>query len=582
MGHILVVQWHSEIRSLMILLLRQRGYTVTAVQDLSAAATHEGEGFSLLCLDMMTPGVDPADPLQAVRDGEIGEAFSEIQVLLTDVNGLLTSSYPEGASGADGVFAPRSGRGFPFLVEVERLAPPPTQLPGPVHTWRLDKDELPAFLYACYLFGVHGVLTLRDGRIFKRLHFSDGWIRSASSSLESDWLGKMLLARHQITPTALNEVERALAESGNLIGQEFIQRGYLNDTELVEALNQQYASIVMSVFEWEWAEVSLDEGSPNAKPHLGLHPFQLIVAGLSYGFTEEEVDELLGGVNSYPTPTVWTAFRVMDLDLSDNERYLLRLIDGQRSVRQIIETSRFSSEATKKFLYALQTIRATVMSLQPRNVPLTIDGGVDGSRHVAIETGFFEDDPTMIELDDTEPDFFDDLTETKLRWWEQLTILDLQQTVRYLLLVILALLTLWVGIQILVERDFDERQAARDEVRQDQRSEIVRIDRPKYAKADTLVMLALIHLRDTGWDGIDEARSLIGGALAIDQKFQEARNLAQSIALAEDAKFAIEGKNWDAAAMLISEAQKQFPENPLLVELLVMAGPHLGDAGASP
>ena len=557
----------------MILLLRQRGYDVTAVADVAAASALEETDFSLLCLDLMTPGLDAAQPLEPIRSGEIGAHLLHVPVLLTDVNGIIEGGQIEVASaGADGLFTPRTGRGFPFLVEVERLVPPPPQLPGPVHTWRLDKNELPAFLYACFLFSVHGVLTLRDGRIFKQIHFSDGWMRTASSSLESEWLGKLLLARHQVSPEALNEVERALSTSEHKIGEEFVARGYLTDEELIEALNQQYASIVMSVFEWDWAEVSLDDGHPNPGPQLGSHPFKMLLAGLNFGFTEEEIDELLGGVDSYPTPTPWTAFRIVDVELNEHERHLLPLINGQRAISDLIAEATISSEATKKFLYALSTIRALVLTIKPHNLPATFESQIGGDHQAMIETAFFQESDRDLEMDFIDKPDFDDLDDVKDDWRTQLTMPDIKLGIRYILLVILALITFWIGLQILVEREVDSRIAAKKDEMVNKQIEMVLIKKPVYVEADRLLVEATLQLRDKGWEGIKGARYLIGGALSIDPRFEDARRMAHSIDLAEEAKVAFDNGRLDRAKLFYTEAIRLAPNNPLLVDLAKQAG----------
>jgi tetratricopeptide (TPR) repeat protein len=353
MGAILVVQWHSEIRSLMYLLLRQRGYDVRTAADFDCVSPVAESPADLLIADVAALGGDPAGALHETRR-RLGAA---VPMLLTDVNGLWATRPPDEVRIADGFFAPRQGRGFPFLVEVERLLAPPVDVPRPVYTWRLDKRDLPPFLYACFLFEVNGALTLRDGRIHKQLFFIDGWIRCASSSVESDWLGKMLLADRRISETSLNEVERALPASKRMIGQELVARGYLDDDQLRDALFQQYASIAVSVFDWDFAEISLGEGKPNPQPHLAQHPFRLIASGVAHGFSELELDAALGGPERRPTPMPWTAFRFAEVDLSPEESELLALLDGRRTIATVLAEAPLPPLQAKQLLVALAAMR---------------------------------------------------------------------------------------------------------------------------------------------------------------------------------------------------------------------------------
>ncbi|NLH48566.1 MAG: response regulator transcription factor [Myxococcales bacterium] len=569
MANILVVQWHAEIRSLMVLLLRQRGYDVATAADLNAAAA-AGRRFDLVCLDLMTPGLDEREPRRSFEQSPLGNRLDRAPLLLTDVNGRLEDLPREIRQQADGVFRPRTGHTFPFLVEVERLAPPPPQLPRPILTWRLDKRELPAFLYACFLFGVNGVITLRDKRVYKQLHLIDGWIRSAASSEESDWLGKMLLARHQISAEALNEVERALGTTKRRIGEEFVARGHLNEPQLAEALRQQYTSIAMSVFEWSALEVSLEEGEPNPQPQLTVHPFRLLINGLNYGFSAAEIDEQLGSLDVFPVPTIWTAFRFAEADPQPEELLLLQAINGQHSLRQIIQASPFSPEATKKFILALAIMHAVLLSPEARELPVGFEQQLQGNNEALIEEMFFREPPPKISFDDLGEDDAD--ADRPPTWRTHLSFLDIRQGARFLLMILLGLVAVAVAWQWWAKKSAEEqaiREAKRPLI---QHTEPVVIKKPTYQKADHLLAEAIQALNAGGWDGVGEARSLIGASLNIDPEFEAAINLRGSLDLAFDARFALQHNDLEAARGALEKAYRQAPGNPLLSELMTAAG----------
>jgi len=404
MSTVLLAQYHSEIRSLMVLLLRGQGYDVEVALDLTGIRQQVLQRpIDLLVLDVMFPGVAPEMPLDLFQSGDMGPSLAETPILLTDVNGLLETTSPGETSGADGFFAPRTGRSNAFLSEVRRLLPPPTTPVTYAYAWRLNKKELPSFLYACFLFELNGILTFRDDRIHKSLHFENGWIRSASSSVESDWLGKMLLASRVLTEQALNEVERALPNIRHPIGQEFIARGYLDDRKLNVALNEQYASIVMSVFEWPDAEISLTDGGPNPEPRLMTHPFRLVLDGLRAGFSDQEIDALLPPRDHYLAPTAWTAFRFADVELSIAEQRLLRAIDGGRTLETLIGSASLDETYTKRFLLALMIMRAMLPSPRPEPQPVTFNRQMENGEQALIEQPFGEGERPA-EADETAPE----------------------------------------------------------------------------------------------------------------------------------------------------------------------------------
>lgn len=572
MAKILVVQWHTAIRSLMVLLLRQRGYDVATASDLKAVSASAVQGIDLVCLDLMTPGIDEKEPRSTFDASPLGKQLGAVELLLTDVNGRLENQQESVRRGSVGVFCPRTGRGFPFLVEVERLTPPPPRLPQPILTWRLDKHELPAFLYACFLFGVNGVITLRDKTVYKQLHLIDGWIRSAASSVESDWLGKMLLARHQISAEALNAVERVLGTTKRRIGEEFVARGHLDEKQLTEALTQQYASIAMSVFEWNELEISLEEGSPNPQPHLTVHPFRLLLSGLSYGFTEAEVDAQLGSMDLFPVPTIWTSFRFAEAGLEPEEIRILQAINGQYSIRQLVADAPFSPEATKKFLLALTIMHALLLSPEARDLPVTFERQLQGSSQALIEETFFQEPSIEITFDDLDDAGTPSGSDKTPLWRSQLNYFDLRQGLRYLLLVILGLLLIAVGAQWWLKRQAAEQRLQEAQNAPVQLTKTVVIKKPIYEEADRLLAEAVLVLKSKSWDGENEARSLIGAALNIDPRFDSAMNFRQSLDLAHEARFALDSKDPETAKSILEKAYRLAPENPLLAPLMADAG----------
>ena len=393
MSKVLVAQYHSEIRSLMVLLLRGQGYDVEVARDLAElrqqALQYEP---ALLVLDVVFPGIDPDNPVELLRSGDMGPSLAETPILLTDVDGVLENNRAAETAGANAVFSPRTGRSKTYLAEVHQLLPPPISPETYVYAWRLDKRELPAFLFACFLFELNGILTLRDKRVNKSLHFVDGWIRSASSSGESDWFGKILLAHNLVTEQALNEVERALQTSKRPIGQEFIARGYLDGGKLQEALYEQYTSIVMSIFEWEQAEITFTDGHPNPEPHLRKHPFRLILDGLEFGFSAMEISKLLPPPLHYLAPTVGTAFRLSDVQLTPEEAKVLQAINGRRRIDAVVSSSPWPEPATRRFLLALLLTRAVVATDQPEEQPVRFSRDFESGAKVLIENSYLEEE----------------------------------------------------------------------------------------------------------------------------------------------------------------------------------------------
>jgi hypothetical protein len=133
------------------------------------------------------------------------------------------------------------------------------------HTIRLRRDEIPIVIRtAAARLHVDGVLSLSDGRRHKRFHYRQGEIVDVESSVESDWLGKMLLAEGLITETQLNAAERAVGPRGSAVGEELAARGAISRADLEAARTRQREAVFASVCEWDGAEVGCEHAAAGA------------------------------------------------------------------------------------------------------------------------------------------------------------------------------------------------------------------------------------------------------------------------------------------------------------------------------
>ncbi len=550
MSKVLLAQSQTEIRSLMILLLRGQGYEVEVAADLAQIrqqALHHPP--DLIILDIGFPGVDSNKPVEIFRSGAMGVTLAETPILLSATHGEA-AAHGGSTLGADGLFAPRTPQCRPFLTEVQRLLPPPISPTSFVYSWRLDKDELPAFLFACFLFELNGIVTFRGQRVHKNLHFVDGWIRSASSSVESDWLGKMLLARRLVSEHALNEVERALPTSNRKIGEEFVARGHLSRDVLEDALRDQYASIVMSVFEWEEAEVSLRDGPPNPAPHLLHHPFRLIVDGLCIGMTENDLDALMPPLDCYLVPTVWTAFQFAEVELSPAEKQLLLAIDGQRKVEALLSSSVASSLETKRFFLALLIAHAIVASEMPQERPVTFSRQVEGSPSPLIEgLPTVENEAAPIEPPVPLPGDPPLYQVPTIKFEKRSPLLDRAAALRYLAVAVAALLVVSVLFAVHVLRDAAQVFERHDRLLQ-------QINAGPTTRDTARAKQLLAQARELFKDDMAGSIRALDEALRLDPQLKDAEDFQRATRLFWSAKLASDPEE---SSRLLEEAAKLDP-----------------------
>lgn len=196
-----------------------------------------------------------------------------------------------------------------------------------------------------------GVLTL-EGRLDKvRLPFIDGNIVGAESKrrIEANRLGKVLVKKGFLTEKDLQAVLNEQKNSNIRLGNLLVRKGIVQKEEIEEILIGQIKETVVQIFGWKEGSY---EFTPQAVPADKDIPFSidtqhLLMEGLRI------VDEwsLIEG-----KVTLDTVFRKIPGDMSgltEEERDILSLVDGENDVSTIIDISGKDDFSVSKTLVSL-------------------------------------------------------------------------------------------------------------------------------------------------------------------------------------------------------------------------------------
>lgn len=199
-----------------------------------------------------------------------------------------------------------------------------------------------------------GVLRVRNKDKEIRIYLKDGEIIYATGSQNEDRLGHFLISKGIITPEQLQEALRKSKIKKIALGQILLEKGILTSQNLKEIIYQQIEHLIFNLFLWNHGEFEYADATLNLTgmivPKINLVSLLLEAS--------HRIDEMSTLKKHLPDEmqTFRSTGRESDQDeitLNSAELQILGMVDGQRSIRQIIQESGFDEYSAYKILQSL-------------------------------------------------------------------------------------------------------------------------------------------------------------------------------------------------------------------------------------
>ena len=202
-----------------------------------------------------------------------------------------------------------------------------------------------------------GTLAVTTRRFKKNVYIKDGSVIFASSSFEDDRLGEMLVKAGKITMEQYDKSVELLKKTGKRQGAILVDLGYITAKDLFWGVKYQVKEIIYSLFKLEEGTYEFNESAttPDEVITLKISTENLIYEGV------QRIDNLTRIRREMPGMA--TVFKLNEdpsgifrgVDLSPQDTRILSLVDGRKTVNQLIEKSKTNSFDVMKTLYVLWT-----------------------------------------------------------------------------------------------------------------------------------------------------------------------------------------------------------------------------------
>jgi hypothetical protein len=230
---------------------------------------------------------------------------------------------------------------------------------------RLDnlKGNLEYYSLADILIGISksrktGILEIITGSVIKRIYIKNGNKIFAASTNKNDRLGEYLLKQGKVTYEELDKASSLVSERGQRLGTVLVDLGYLDKSDLSQAVQHQVEEIILSLFNIDEGSFEFEEGPLPADEEitLDISTATLIYKGIKRINSISMVEKM-----SPPPDTAFNLsqnplqlFKSLTLEFSDKK--ILSYIDGINTLKAIITLSPSSKFETLRTIITLLTI----------------------------------------------------------------------------------------------------------------------------------------------------------------------------------------------------------------------------------
>lgn len=210
-----------------------------------------------------------------------------------------------------------------------------------------------------------GVLSVTNGEIFIFIYFEKGKITGLDSVNRKYRIGELLVKNGKITEEQLNNALIVQKDNKDkLLGEILLEMKFIDEDSLKDAITEQVKEGLYSAFSWEEGYFSFEPGESKVKKvgKISINAQDLLLEAARM------VDELsIIELPSYTDILLKTTTEIDNLD--QREKEILTLIDGKRSMENVLDETRIDEFEAMKIIGKLLQ-KGYIKGLKQTSIPI--------------------------------------------------------------------------------------------------------------------------------------------------------------------------------------------------------------------
>lgn len=226
---------------------------------------------------------------------------------------------------------------------------------------QLSETPFPRLLYYLFKYKRTGALRVAHERTNKIVYVREGVPVTVTSNLSGESLGRYMVRSGLITDEQYNSSLEKMLETGKQQGAVLLEMGMITPHQLFQGVEGQTREKLLRLFSWDEGEYEFRPGtfSLDESALIRLPTLQMLLEGIKRYYTLARLEKFFNEYKNQRLRRMKKSFLAGGaMTLAPQEANFFKLIDGKRTVGNIVAQSALSLSQTFQLLYYLLLTQA--------------------------------------------------------------------------------------------------------------------------------------------------------------------------------------------------------------------------------
>lgn len=390
--YLLLVAWLTDVKNNVEILLRDNNYSfdsaTTPIEAIDAIGKY---AYKIIIVDSLLPGLNGYQLVKRLNETPHGKDTRFIVFM----NNIRQDKIPD-VKKRWGIYA---------LIKKPINRDELLSTLKQAESYDLPSEKLEIYTSECFeeLFSDLS-LSLWTGKltcygendIIKEIYFDGGNPVFAISNDENERLDRWLLNNKLLSENVLKPAYDIMNKRGKRLGDALIMLGAISEESLGGAISDNMKEIILDIFSWKVVRYTKEEKISGIKELTSIkETFPIILfEGINRKLDVDYIKEKLharGEVISFSPDNI---FNIEDFRFHHSFNRLMSLINGKRTIYELIGKSGLPHDSVYKFIYTLLLLRFVRFDTEKENnksVPITISNLTSETSKKTRFTGNLQD-----------------------------------------------------------------------------------------------------------------------------------------------------------------------------------------------